>query len=406
MASTTDTTEKYNIICLSNQLWDFTNPTNKYHVMSRLAKLGHNVLYVDPPINTGNVFLRQVLRGFWNLRRLLTQYKKDKTGAYVYTPLNLVPFPKITSRLHVSKINSLSKKYFDSNNKTLLWVYHVQIEELESYLNNLNYDFLIYDCVDNYSGFPENSDFYSTTVSKSKVEEQERNLTHAANIVFATAPGLVEKLKTYSDKVYYTPNVGDYEKFKDSKKIKELPIDIKDISRPIIGFYGALDEYKFDYDLFKKIVTENPDYSFVIIGQIALKDKEAKRVGNDLKEFENVYFLGSKPYKILQNYVAGFDAFIIPYVLNDYTVGGCFPVKFHEGLAAGLPTIVTDLPAYLPFKDVSYISKTYEEFSSNIRTALIEDNDNKIKQRQIIAKENSWSNKVATMLALIAENIK
>ncbi len=98
--------------------------------------------------------------------------------------------------------------------------------------------------------------------------------------------------------------------------------------------------------------------------------------------------------------------FIIPYVLNDYTVGGCFPVKFHDGLAAGLPVVVTDLPAYLPFKDVSYISKTFEEFSNNIEKALKEDSPEKIKARQQVAKENNWDGKVAKMLSLIKETQK
>lgn len=393
--------QKYNIICLSNQLWDFPNWTNKRHVMSRLGKMGHNVIFVDPPINTGRVFFRQVLRGSWGPKRLLTQQKVDETGVRVYTPLNLLPFPQITSKLHISRINKLSKKNFDPHLKTILWVYHVQIANLGGYVQKVDYDYLVYDCVDNYLGFPEDNTFYTTNVPKNKVEEQENMLTEKADVVFASAPGLVDKLKKHNENVHFTPNVGDYEKFKDAKKVTEFPEDIKDINRPIVAFTGALDSYKFDLELFKKLLADHPKYSFVLIGQIALKDKGPSLKDIGLEEFDNVYFLGQKQYAKIHNYYGAFDAYIIPYILNDYTVGGCFPVKFHEALAAGLPTIVTDMPAYSPFESVSYISKSYDEFSQNIKRALDEDSPEKIKQRQQIAKENTWDGKVDTLLGLI-----
>jgi len=276
----------------------------------------------------------------------------------------------------------------------------VEIAGLESYLKYIEHDFLVYDCVDNYSGFPK----YNTPEKKEAINKKEQNLAMRANVVFSTAPGLVEKLKKFNSNVYFTPNVGDYPKFFGIKeKIKVFPEDIKSVPHPIVGFYGAVDDYKFDKDLMKKIVTDYPKYSFVIIGPIALKDREGSLEELGLGGLPNLYFLGTKQFSEIHKYVAAFDATIIPYRLNDYTVGGCFPVKFHEGLAAGLPTIVTDLPAYAPFADVCYIAKSYNEFSQNIRKSLEEDNEQRIKQRQWVAKDNNWDGKVSKMLALINE---
>lgn len=371
--------------------------------MSRLAVRGHNVLFVDPPINTGKVFFRQIQRGLWKLHRILTQKKTDSCGALVYTPLNVVPFPKITANLHINRIKTISKKFFDPKLKTVLWVYHVQIPELEKYLDKLNYDILVYDCVDNYEGFPANSAFYSTTVPKEMVVEQEKLVSQRADVVFATAPALVEKIQKYNKNVYFTPNVGDYEKFSTPEKFKDqLPQDLFLIRRPRIGFTGSLDEYKFDAKLMRKVAQDNPDFSFVLIGQIALKDNNAGLNDLGLADLPNVHFLGYRPFEGLHKYFAGFDAFIIPYQLNDYTVGGCFPIKFHDALAGGLPTIVTDLPTYMPFSDVCYISKSYEEFSDNVRKAIEEDSQEKIDARKIVAKANSWDGKVEKLLELIA----
>jgi len=58
--------------------------------------------------------------------------------------------------------------------------------------------------------------------------------------------------------------------------------------------------------------------------------------------------------------------FIIPYQINDYTVGGCFPVKFHDALSAGLPVVVTDLPAYAPLK--TFV--TFPEVTTSFRKML------------------------------------
>jgi glycosyltransferase involved in cell wall biosynthesis len=404
--STFSNNEKLNIICLSNQQWDYPLPTNKRHVMERLGKLGHKILFVDPPINTGRLFMRQVLRKQWSLSRIITQTYQEG-NVLVFSPLNPVPSTDITSSWHVSKINSRAKNYFDPKAKTILWVYHVEMPELQKYLEQIPHDLLIYDCVDNYTAFPDRSLFYSATASRQTIIEQEKNLTEKADLIFATAPGLIDKLKKYRSEVHYMPNVGDYEKFKDVQKLKDqLPDDLASIRRPRIGFTGAIDEYKFDRDLVIKIAKEKPNYNFVIIGPFALKDKEGSAAELGMEGLSNVHFLGTRPFSIVQNYFAGFDAYIIPFQLNEYTVGGCFPIKFHDALAAGLPTIVTNMPAYAPFKDVCYVSTNYDEFSKNLERALREDSPEKIKSRQKVASENSWDGKLSKMLELIAGALK
>lgn len=394
---------KYNIICLSNQLWDFPNWTNKRHVMSRLSKAGHSVIFVDPPINFGRVFLTQVKKGLWNLKRFINRYKIDKPDIAVFTPLNFLPFSEITANFHIKKIKKLANKLFVHKRKTVLWIYHVQIAELQKYLEALDYDVLVYDCVDNYEGFPQENTFYATNVYKDALIKQEQKLAEKATVVFASAPGLVDKMKRFNVNVFYTPNVGDFQRFKNTKSYKyKLPDDLAKISRPRVGMIGAMDEYKFDAELVRKCALAHPEYSFVLIGPIALKDKETTIDAIGLSGIDNIYYLGSKPYEDKKYYLAGFDVDIIPYQLNDYTVGGCFPVKFHDSLAAGLPVVVTNLPAYAPFEDVCYISKSHEEFCTNIKKALDEDNEKRFKIRQEVARVNDWDNKVEKMMQIIS----
>lgn len=399
-------TEKYNIICLSNQIWNYPLWTNKKHVMSRLAKDGHNVLFVDPPINMLRLFVKQVLDGKWNWRRLLTLQFSD-LGVNVVSPLR--PFPgtgfeeKSLSGFYAGFINGLASKKLDPERKTILWVYHVELVGLRTYIKDLDFDILVYDCVDNYVGFPT----YNTPEKKKWLMDQEEYLTKMADVVFTTAPGIYERLKKLNPNTYYTPNVGDYQKFKNARTQKtNIPDDIKFLQRPIVGFTGALDEYKFDSALVRKAALENPNITFVLIGPIALKDREGSLQEVNLDGIPNIHYLGTRDFSIIQNYFSGFDAFMIPYQLNDYTVGGCFPIKFHDSLAAGLPVVVTDMPAYMSFENVCYISKSPEEFCRNLVRAIEEDNPVKTKERQDVAKQHSWEGKVETMLSYIAQALE
>ena len=396
-----NTDKKANIVCLSNQLWDYPLWTNKRHVMGRLAKRGFNVLFVDPPINTGRLFFKHLVAGRWSLKRLLTWIYQDDSVT-IFSPLNFVPSNTFLIKLFTKKIKKIATKKFDKRLKTILWVYHVEMDGLQEMIDSIKHDILVYDCVDNYPAFPK----HDSASKKEKVIKQEEMLTKKADIVFATAPGLVDKLVRLNTKTFYTPNVGDYERFSKVKEYaNQIPTDITSISRPRIVFAGAVDEYKFDKELVKKIALDHPNYSFIIIGPAALKDREASAKELGFERIDNIYFLGTRPDDLMPKYCAGTDVFIIPYQLNDYTVGGCFPVKFHEALAAGLPVVVTDLPAYKSFADVCYISKGYNDFSQNIRRALEEDNTQKIKERMLVAKENNWEDKVDNMLFLIDSEV-
>jgi glycosyltransferase involved in cell wall biosynthesis len=264
-------------------------------------------------------------------------------------------------------------------------------------------DFLIYDCVDYYAGFPR----YETREQKELFLEIEKKLTENSDLVFATAPGLVERLKKINKNTFYTPNVGDFEMFHNIKeKYKnDRPKELKSISGPIIGYIGALDSYKFDYELLKKSAVTYPEYNFVIIGDIALKDREGSLKELGLDNLSNVHFLGSIPFVKTPKYMAHFDCELIPYVYNDYTIGGCFPVKFFNTLSAGIPSIVTDLPVFAMYKNVAYISKTHDDFVNNISKALSENSLTKINERISVAKENTWDAKVSNMLSIINSHI-
>lgn len=365
------------IICLSNQLFDYPLKTNKWHVMTRLAERGHKVLFVDPPIRFRK-FLKQVFQGRWSLKRVMTLTYQPQKNLSVYTPVRFLPSRRPLGH-HFGKI--------------ILWIYHVEMENLEDYIAAIPHDLLIYDCVDNYLAFPRYRDNLDL---KRLVVKREEWLAKKADLIFTTAPGLQDRLSKLNPNTYYVGNAGDYGRF------AQVQNSLVDISKPIIGFTGAIDGYKVNLPLLVKVAKAYPDYSLVLIGPTGVADDEPNL--STLKSLPNVHLLGTKPYDQMPRYFSQFDVYIIPYNLNEYTLGGCFPVKFFDALAAGLPTVVTSLPCYRDFSDVCYVADD-DEFVRSVKIALEEDSAVKIAERQKVAKENSWEVKVERMLSIINETL-
>jgi glycosyltransferase involved in cell wall biosynthesis len=388
------------VIFLSNQLFDYPLKTNKWQVATRMAKRGHQVLFIDPPIRFRK-FLKQVFQRRWSLGRILTFTHHPQENLIVYTPVGCLPkkLSALSRRLHIRNIKGI-----ENSAKRILWVYHVEMEGLKDYIAAIPHELLIYDCVDNYPAFPR---YHGKSKLKNWIIKREEWLARKANLIFTSAPGLQTKLSKFNKNTFYVGNAGDYFRFAEPTVFTHPSgvgdIGLSDIQRPIIGFTGAIDGYKVNLPLLVKIAKTYPNYSLVLIGPRGVADDEPNLA--ELESLSNVRFLGPKPYKDLPRYFSCFDAYIIPYNLNDYTLGGCFPVKFFDALAAGLPTVVTNLPCYWEFSRACYIAEDDSDFVRLIKTAVEENSDVKILERQEVAKNNSWDKKVARMLSIINEAI-
>ena len=109
--------------------------------------------------------------------------------------------------------------------------------------------------------------------------------------------------------------------------ITEDPADQKDIGRPRIGFFGVIDE-RTDIDLLEKMAQLRPDWNFIMIGPVVKIDAD------DLPKLANIHYLGGKHYDELPAYIAGWDAAMMPFAMNEST-RFISPTKTPEYLAAG-----------------------------------------------------------------------
>lgn len=402
-------------IILSNQQFDSKLKTNKWQVANQLANKGHYVIFVDPPLR------------FKALKSLSKVVDQKRENLVVYKPINLLnfnPFSKINTYIHLKIINQLiykSKRYDD---KKILYIYHFDFPDLRDFMKIFEYDVSVYDCVDIYSEFPEYSEgkkVNPTFISfiqriddalkvkfnqnglklKAWVDNQEEWLCKNTDLVFASAPGIIDRLKKWRSQIEYLPNAVDFEKF--DHKIKDPePEDIKAIPHPRIGFSGAIDSYKNDISLIEKCAETYPNYNFIMIGPEKVSDPNLNL--SLLKSLQNVHFLGEKPWEITPSYFDHFDAYFIPYNLNDYTIG-CHPIKYFEGLAAGLPTLIT-LLSVKSFDPDNYVTADKTQFVKNVELAITTDNEQKRLARKELASQHTWANKVNRQIGLITKVLK
>jgi len=119
-----------------------------------------------------------------------------------------------------------------------------------------------------------------------------------------------------------------------------------------------------DIELLNEITQENPDITFVLIGQVL-----DWRVFSQIEKRSNFHYLGDKHYRDYPAYVAAFDVCAIPYVVGEGEHGGD-SIKFYEYLAANKPVVTTGIEGISGDLGVVHIANSATEFSKAINASL------------------------------------
>lgn len=166
------------------------------------------------------------------------------------------------------------------------------------------------------------------------LREREAALMAAADLVFTGGPSLYAARKDRHPRVSCYPSGVEAAHFAQAAGSPPPP-DLASRPRPIIGFYGVLDE-RLDLDLIDGIAAARPEWTVAMIGPVA-KIAEA-----DLPRRPNLHYLGQRPYRDLPTYLAAFDVAILPFARNEAT-RFISPTKTLEYLAGGKPTVSTSI---------------------------------------------------------------
>lgn len=221
--------------------------------------------------------------------------------------------------------------------------------------------------------------------------------------------GLEHQLLEHSDAVLYVSHelmrldadlVGDRAYFLDhgvevdhfTREPLPLPDDLAAIPGPRIGFFGALDDFVVDMDLFRETALALPDVNLVLVGDSSC-DMAA------LTALPNVHWLGFQPYATIPAYGRGFDVALMPWLDNEW-IRFANPIKLKEYLALGLTVVTTDYPEIEEYRDRVYVARDREDFPATVARALAHRLDPGALRASVLT--SSWSAKTRELLDLLA----
>ncbi len=163
----------------------------------------------------------------------------------------------------------------------------------------------------------------------------ERDLLASADVVFTGGRSLFEAKRALHPDVHAFPSAVDLEHFRRARQPLDDPLDQAGIPRPRLGWFGVIDE-RFDVRLVDEVARRRPGWSIVLVGPIAKIDPAS------LPQRPNVYHLGTRPYDLLPDYLAGWDVALMPFARNAST-RFISPTKTPEYLAGGRPVVSTSI---------------------------------------------------------------
>lgn len=217
-------------------------------------------------------------------------------------------------------------------------------------------------------------------------------------IAVATSDKLFNQMKPYRTKNMAMINNGvDYEFWNIKKEETECPDDIKDIvnqGKIIVGYHGALAKW-VDYDLLKRIANDGR-FSLLLIGH----EHDECLKASHLLECPNVYYIGARPYQVLNKYAIHYDIGILPFLINDITLS-VSPVKIFEYMAQKKPVVTYALPECRKYKSC-LCAENQDEFMECLGKAIdLRTDEEYLSALTKDALENTWLSITEKMVGLV-----
>jgi glycosyltransferase involved in cell wall biosynthesis len=224
----------------------------------------------------------------------------------------------------------------------------------------------MYDCADNYEGFPRVPRDIALT---------ERELLEKVDLVSCTSAFLLEKVRLIRPDAFLSGPAVDYERFAVLQGSRS--------GGPIhtVCFFGHIGEERVDFSILKGLAQRG--FEVRLVGGVG-------RVEKGFFALPRVDYRGEFSHADLPAALAGTDAFVIPYQINAQTLG-ISPMKIYECMATGIPVVATPLPEFERFDGHIYIARDAEGFAEVLRRLPQLETEEKARARITLARENSWT---------------
>lgn len=370
------------ILYFSND-WAAENRTSSHHIARRLAEK-HEVYYIEcPGMRAPRGTRRDLKRVFEKLFRTLRPPKQALPGLKVTTLFQL-PFHRF------AVVRWLNRLLIYLAVRRLMWREGIRqpiawfvAPHVASLIGRLGEAASVYYVTDDHASMPD--------VDVEAVRAMDERLTRRADVVFVASDTLLEAKSALNPNTHYSPHGVDVEHFgQASDPDGPLPEDIRNLPRPIVGFFGLVERW-LDLDLLEYLARQRPEWTFLMIGRVAVSQEQ-------IPQLPNVRFIGKRPYDELPAYGRCFTAAILPFRLTP-EAWHANPLKLLEYLAMNRPVVSVDIPAARKLEDVLEVAATPEEFLARLDHVIREPaTAEELSRRAARVAASSWDARVATVL--------
>ena len=326
------------------------------------------------------------------LMRNLHLMDKGKTRFYTFISARhrkhgimkwLSPFGKD----YLDYLNRIIKRHLIGQRRTIFWVFPNNFD-FPSIADRFDPDLIVTDIVDDQRTWPSKPEY------KEMLHRNYGDIIARSDLVFANCRSVIEGMRNFTDDIHLFPNAAEL--LEQESRFWQKPKELRRLKGPVIGYVGNLDILRIDLDLMKAIASTRPDWNLVFIGSM-------HRSGDilQLNVFENVHFLGVRPYEKALRYIRHFDVAIIPHLDNDLT-RNMNPLKLYVYFSLHVPVVTTPIKNVDDFEDLVHTAHTTSEFIEKIYHCLNNDISCEQKQRiRNLLEANCWERRIKDMMALI-----
>lgn len=362
--------------------WFAENRTSSHHIAKRLGAR-FPILYVEVPgLKAPKANPRDMLKVFEKLR-MAFQPPQLVAPHFWRMTLPQIPFRRFAAVRAANRAFSqmqirraIRRLGF---NDAVAW-FHVPHPGFLA--KRLGEELTVFYCIDEYSKMP--------FVDGIAVQKMDDDLTVATDIVFACNQNLVDAHRSLNANVHLSPHGVDTELFAlANSPDTQIPEELKNLPRPIIGSWGVVDQ-RIDLPILEHIALARPTWTILLIGHVAVDVSALRRI-------PNVIFVGVKPYADLPNWAKAIDVCILPYTQTSLNLQSS-PLKLREYLASGKPIVAVPLPEAKLLGNVVETAEDGPGFVLAIEKALTENTPELATIRQKAVDGNTWDATVANVL--------
>ncbi len=232
----------------------------------------------------------------------------------------------------------------------------------------------VYDAMDDLASF---------LAAPRELRSQEARLLTRVDLVFTGGPSIYRQRRDAHPSVHCFPSGVETEHFTRRTSVTTLPQGLAAKPRPILGYYGVIDE-RLDLALLADIADLRPEWTMALIGPVAKIDDASIPVRPNIIRF------GQQAYADLPAFLGCFDVAMMPFARNEAT-RAISPTKTLEYLAGQKPVVSTPIADVMElYGEVVQIASTARDFVAATESIMTRTSD----------EEQQWRDRAARLVAV------